>query len=128
MSPELLSIENRPHGKQVRTYLYECGHTHPTVLLTPPKDCLACKQERFALMRPAEEQRRVRALNARSAVERANRAHDYGKRHLICERCFASRAADAKTLTEAHADIFSYRDPFDWFHKDVPRGFRQRGD
>ena len=107
MTPELVSVQDREGHSPVRVYRYECDHEHSTALLTPPRECPDCRQERYTRETEAGALGRVAVLNARRAVEEANRAHDYGKRHLICERCFLSRQVDAYALTEAHADMFA---------------------
>ena len=113
--PELLSIENRPTGSPVRTYLYQCGHQHATILLAPPKDCPACREARFARGDQEALLRRTLVLMARTAAERAETAHAHGKPHLICERCVDSVKADVGVACERLASIWSKR---------VPRGFR----
>ena len=107
MTAELISVQNREGHSPVRTWRYECGHEYQGILLTPPKECTACRQARYTRETEEAALGRVAVLNARRAVEEANRAHDYGKRHLICERCFLSRQVDAYALTEAHADMFA---------------------
>jgi len=62
------------------------------------------------------ERRRVVAQNRKRAAERAENAHDYGKRHWICRYCIQSRGADAYALGEGHASIFDKR---------IPRGFKR---
>ena len=114
---ELISVENRPHGTPIRTYRYRCDHEHRTTLLIPPKECLTCKAARFERMKPLEQERRTRYLNARRAAERAEKAHTYGKRHLVCWLCVLSRQVDAYALTEAHAGMFG---------KSVPLGFKAK--
>jgi len=105
------------HGTRVYHWRYPCGHDHATTLLTPPRNCPTCRGERYA--RDDEEllRHRIRALDARNAADQAERAHTYRRPHLICQRCVDSRSADALTLTEAHAGIFSKR---------TPRGFKGR--
>ena len=113
---ELISVENRPHGTPVRTYRYRCDHEHRTALLTPPKECPTCRTARFEQMKPIEQERRTRYLNAQRAAERAENAHTYRKRHLVCRLCVLSRQVDAYALTEAHAGMFG---------KSVPHGFKR---
>ncbi|HLE79710.1 MAG TPA: hypothetical protein VJA25_00275 [Dehalococcoidia bacterium] len=119
-------LEQRPHlvseattalGSHIYHWRYPCGHEHRTMLLTPPRNCPTCRGERYA--RDDEEllRHRIRALDARNAADQAERAHTYRRPHLICQRCVDSRSADALTLTEAHAGIFSKR---------TPRGFKGR--
>ena len=114
-SPDQISTRLTSTGLLVCTFRYPCGHEHATALLTPPKECPACRKERYARDNEEALRRRLLSLMARSAAERAERAHVYRKRHLICRLCFLSRAADAKTLCEAHAGIFSWRDPWRGF-------------
>ena len=112
----LLSIQNREGHSALRTFSYECGHTHQTALLSPPQYCPACKLKRFEQEKALAPAHRIRVLNARSAVERAKCAHTRGKPHMICHLCVVSRSVDAKALTEAHAGMFSPRQV---------RGFRE---
>src|SRR3990167_8223956 len=106
---ELISVENRPHGTTIRTYRYPCDHEHRTALLIPPKECLTCKAARFERMKPLEQERRTRYLNAQRAAERAEKAHTYRKRHLVCRWCVMSRLVDAYALTEAKEGMFEKR-------------------
>ena len=104
---EHIATRQTETGLVVRRYRYPCGHEAETALVTPPKMCPTCREERWEREREESERRRILAQTRRSAAEEAERAHDYGKRHMICQRCVDSRAADAKTLTKAHAQIFS---------------------
>src|SRR3990167_7475748 len=106
MTAELISIQNRPGQSPIRVHRYDCGHEHRGILLTPPEHCLQCRTVRW-FEEDAERQRQA-ALNqnANRARLAAEKAHTYGKRHLICTLCFLGRSVDAKTLTEVHAGIF----------------------
>lgn len=115
LQPELLGIHNRPHGSPVRTYRYGCGHIQETVLLVPPKECLTCCEERYSRETREAVLLAVVAGNVRRACQQANRAHDYGRPHLICQRCVESVKADMAVACERWASMFSKR---------VPRGFR----
>ena len=105
----LLSIQNREGHSALRTFGYECGHTTCTALLSPPKDCPACRQMHYAYLDGLEIKRRMLNLHRRQAAERAEKAHTYGKPHLICELCVVSRSADAKALAAICAGMFSPR-------------------
>src|SRR3990167_4243000 len=105
------------HGMRVYQWRYPCGHEHRTMLLAPPRNCPTCRGERYARDNEELLRHRIRALDARNAADQAERAHTYRRPHLICQRCVDSRSADALTLTEAHAGIFSKR---------TPRGFKGR--
>lgn len=107
MTPQLVSVQNREGHSPVRVYRYECGHERQTVLLVPPEECVTCRGERYT--RETEEQKAhwLRILNRRTAIEQANSAHDYGKRHMICDYCIESIKADMYAFGERMADMFS---------------------
>jgi len=116
LMPTQISTHQTLSGLLVRRFEYECGHRHDTALLTPPKACPACRDLRHKREREEAERRRVVAQNRKRAAERAENAHDYGKRHWICRYCIQSRGADAYALGEGHASIFDKR---------IPRGFKR---
>ena len=104
---EHIATRQTETGLVVRRYRYPCGHEAETALVTPPKMCPTCREERWEREREESERRRILAQTRRSAAERAERAHAYGKRHWVCGHCVLSRGVDAAALTEAHAQIFS---------------------
>jgi len=105
------------HGTRVYHWRYPCGHDHATTLLTPPRNCPTCREERYARDNIEALRRHAATVPLREATDRAVSAHTYHGPHMICQRCVDSRSADAKALCEAHAAIFSKR---------IPRGFKRR--
>jgi len=109
LMPTQISSHQTLSGLLVRRWQWECGHVYDSALLTPPKACPTCRDARHAREREGLVAKWERNQNRTIAAERAEKAHDFGKPHIVCARCVDSRAVDAKTLCEAHASMFSQR-------------------
>ena len=110
---EQIAARTRSTGLLVRTFRYPCGHEHDTALLTPPRECPKC---RYARDREELAAKWERNQNRKSATEKAESAHDFGKPHMVCYYCVESIKADMYAFGERLADIFSKR---------IPRGFKR---
>jgi len=107
--PDHVSSHKTLSGLVVRRWQWECGHVYDSALLTPPRECPTCREARFAREREQLVAKWERNQNRMRAVERAEKAHSYGKPHMVCSLCLDSIKADVSWFCEGHASIFSQR-------------------